>query len=100
MQGFLICSACGQTYAEFQKSGLLGCPVCYDAFAAQLGPLLKRLHGVCVHQAEDPESKSETLADLEAQLVDAVRREAYEEAGLIRDRILQMKAQSQDAHDV
>ncbi|HVE13778.1 MAG TPA: hypothetical protein VNI01_10325 [Elusimicrobiota bacterium] len=39
------CSACGRTWAEFQKYGLLGCPDCYDAFARPLEGVLRRVHG-------------------------------------------------------
>lgn len=38
------CPECGTTYPEFRQSGLLGCPECYKAFEAQLGPLLERAH--------------------------------------------------------
>lgn len=38
------CPSCGMTYAEFRQSGQLGCPGCYKAFEAQLGPLLERWH--------------------------------------------------------
>ena len=28
----LVCPRCGETYAEFQKSGKMGCAECYQAF--------------------------------------------------------------------
>ncbi|MFT5365427.1 MAG: protein arginine kinase activator [Candidatus Latescibacterota bacterium] len=86
----LICSQCGQTFAEFQKSGLLGCAGCYPAFASELTDIFKRLHGATQHCLVDV-PKQGTLADLEAQLRDAVSREAYEEARDIRDHILTIK---------
>lgn len=90
MNGSLVCSKCGQTFAEFQNGGLLGCAACYSAFASELVPILKRLHGTTQHGALEAFT-SQTLVQLEAQLQDAVKREAYEEASDIRDRILALK---------
>ena len=90
MGGSPICPQCGQTFAEFQKDSLLGCAGCYLAFAEGLAPVFKRLHGATRH-CSDQIPASGTLAELEAQLQDAVAREAYEEASDIRDRILTLK---------
>lgn len=38
------CPACGTTYGQFRHAGVLGCPLCYQAFEAQLSPLLQRAH--------------------------------------------------------
>ena len=102
MDGFLVCSSCGQTFAEFQKVGLLGCPACYAAFKQELGRVFKRLHGATAHTA-DPKPVVEvepvdTFDGLQKQLADAVLREDYESAGQIRDRIQKLKAQTD--HDV
>ncbi len=45
----VTCESCGLTLAHFRHGGLLGCPGCYDAFAAQLGPLLDRAHDGATH---------------------------------------------------
>lgn len=97
MTGFLVCPQCGQSFADFQKGGLLGCAGCYPAFATELIPVLKRLHGAIEHNSQLKPQHKISLADLEAQLQDAVAREAYEEASEIRDRILTLK---QTRHDV
>lgn len=96
MEGFLVCPSCGQTFAEFQKGGLLGCPACYVAFKQELGRVFKRLHGATTHTA-DSEPKVEpvdTLDGLQKKLADAVLREDYENAGQLRDRIEKLKAQT------
>lgn len=96
MDSFLVCSSCGHTFAEFQKVGLLGCPDCYRAFEHELGRVFKRLHGATHHTVDVVITKDqipETLSGLYEQLEDAVQREAYEEAGEIRDRIKKLKAQ-------
>jgi protein arginine kinase activator len=90
MDGSLVCGVCGQTFAEFQKCGLLGCPGCYPAFSSELKHIFKRLHGATQHRVSQMPD-GEILSLLEAQLRDAVAREAYEEASRIRDRILTLK---------
>ena len=96
MEGFLVCPSCGQTFAEFQKGGLLGCPACYTAFEQELGRVFKRLHGAPQHAVDLvlTESPVDTLDGLEVQLADAVRQEDYEQASLLRDRIEKLKAQN------
>lgn len=50
-----ICPSCSITYADFRQTGLLGCPECYRAFEAQLGPLLERAHeGAVNHSGKIP----------------------------------------------
>lgn len=92
MNGSPICPQCGQAFAEFQQSGLLGCAGCYPTFEKELVKIFKRLHGTTLHcVAVVPQT--ETRADLEKQLKDAVAREAYEDASAIRDRILASEKQ-------
>lgn len=49
------CPACGLAYAHFRQNSMLGCPHCYAAFEAQLGPLLERVHeGGTHHTGKQP----------------------------------------------
>ncbi len=94
-----VCPACGETFAEFQKGGLLGCASCYQAFEPELTRLLKQIHGVSRHRTDppdSPEAPEENMNFFEEQLRQAVAREAFEEAGLLRDRIAMLKAQNPD----
>ncbi len=43
------CPGCGLPFASFRQHGLLGCAICYTAFADQLGPLLDRAHDGATH---------------------------------------------------
>jgi len=93
------CPACGETFAEFQKNGLLGCASCYQAFEPELTRLLKQIHGVSRHRTDSPDSPEapeENLDLLEEQLRQAVVQEAFEEAVELRNRITMLKAQSTD----
>ena len=104
MEGFLVCSACGQSFAEFQKSGLFGCASCYEAFQPELDRLFKRIQGVCSHNAEAPTHAVDEVIDLEAleaKLRDAVSREDFEEAVVLRDQIRRLKQpESTNADDL
>jgi protein arginine kinase activator len=106
-----VCPSCGTTYMEFRQSGLLGCPDCYRAFEAQLGPLLERAHEGGAHHVgkvprrmlagapkvaggrrppEQPNPglvRANQLAALRKRLEEAVKAEQYEQAAKLRDEI-------------
>jgi protein arginine kinase activator len=84
---------CGIKFVEFRNTGRLGCPHDYQEFREELTPLLENIHGETAHRGKVPrrqpqnkETQSE-LMQLRKQLLQAVTREAYEEAARLRDRI-------------
>ena len=87
----LACAACGLTFAEFRQVGRLGCPGCYDAFARQLGPLLRRIHGSLTHTGKAPAGGNRlleqrtALRQKRAAMRAAVDREDFELAARLRD---------------
>lgn len=95
----LVCKECKVTYAEFRQSGLLGCPVCYTSFEAQLGPLLERAHdGVVEHYGKVPQkagggrrSAQSDLVRLRRELKAAIEQEDYENAARLRDHIKELE---------
>ncbi|MGN0806696.1 MAG: hypothetical protein ACI4MC_06615 [Candidatus Coproplasma sp.] len=44
-----ICPACGMSFSEFQRTGLLGCPSCYDVFREELMPYVAKIQGKTAH---------------------------------------------------
>lgn len=108
----LVCSACGMSFQDFGRAGLLGCAECYRVFADQLGHLLERAHEGATHhvgkiprralaasRGEDAretmddllgtiEERAERVTTLRHQLDDAVRAEQYELAAQVRDELL------------
>ncbi len=91
------CPQCGIKFAEFRSSGRLGCPHDYEAFRAELLPLLENIHGETRHIGKTPrrqpraqQIRAELLA-LRKQLQTAVSRENYEEAARIRDQIRRLE---------
>lgn len=110
----LACPACHLSFAEFRKTGLLGCAECYKAFEAKLAPLLERAHGGASHHVGKvprralgsgrpggsatarsaalaaASDRAQRLALLRKQLEDAVSAEQYERAAKIRDDLRRM----------
>ena len=89
----ITCPRCRMTLGKFIKTGRLGCPDCYQAFAAQLHPMLLQIHGRVQHAGRKP-LQSETdqrsryeQEELTRQLQLAVNAEDYEHAAEIRDRL-------------
>jgi protein arginine kinase activator len=88
------CGTCGITFAEFRQSGRLGCHRDYDHFDARLLPLLRKIHNDSVqHTGRVPSQigarleRDAKVAELRAELEQAVGREDYECAAGLRDRI-------------
>lgn len=87
------CKSCGLSLEEFRKRGRLGCSGCYEAFGAQIGELLERVHGARTHVGRVPGTSAQELerlqhmTDLQQRLEVAIRDEAYESAARLRDEI-------------
>ena len=49
-----VCPACKLRQADFKKTGRLGCPECYEAFAQELAPMLRAMHRRVQHVGKHP----------------------------------------------
>ena len=92
----LVCKNCGTTFEGFRKSGLFGCPQCYESFREKLDPVLRRVQGGTRHvgrtACKTAESKEQLMLkakieELRKNLTDVVKLEQYEEAARLRDEI-------------
>jgi len=87
------CPMCGISFSEFRKGGRLGCPYDYIAFEDDLLPLLLNIHGSDAHAGKHPRNPSGSperqlrLKQLKDEMKEAIEKELYEEAGILRDRI-------------
>jgi protein arginine kinase activator len=93
------CPICGFTLDQFRKEAVLGCPNDYEFFENALLPLIEKAHnGKTSHCGKIPsrmpqEAKEQIkLANLQQQLDVAVRKEDYEEAARLRDKIKQLES--------
>ena len=96
-KGSKICPVCGMSYAEFSRSGKLGCSECYSAFADGAERVLRQIHSSSVHSGKIP-SKSgaevkakRRLADLRKKLKEAVAGEDYEAAAKLHSEIKELE---------
>lgn len=93
------CPGCGMSVVDFRSKGRLGCPRCYDAFRAELLPLLQRIHEAQLHTGRlpavigtpPPPLDDRSLTDVRRRLEDAVRGERYEEAARLRDELRKLE---------
>ena len=89
----ITCPRGGETYAEFQKTGMLGCAECYAAFRRELTPLITRVQGRTQHAgrrppvSEEEQARETRMGALRAQMEAAVAEENFEEAARLRDEL-------------
>jgi len=94
------CGACGATLAQFEKTGLLGCPECYTYFEDEIKVLLRRIHGSNQHIGNRPRSRRATapvkkLPELQRELQQAVKDERFERAAELRNMIRDLESGAQ-----
>lgn len=94
------CKQCHMKFEDFQKSGRLGCGNCYEVFSVKLDPIIRRLHGNVTYQGKISNDLNSITADsseiheLQKHLKDAIRKEEYELAAKIRDKIKKLEEKS------
>ena len=101
----LKCPNCGMDFADFSRSGRIGCGVCYVVFNEKLEPILRRVHGTSFHTGKVPLKAGNTVRlrlkvkGLRQELDVSVQREDYESAAKIRDsiRLLELEMQAEGA---
>lgn len=99
----LSCSQCGTTFAQFRRSGTLGCPACYQAFDTHLSRLIERAQAGATHHCGKSPSNAGTSIDRQArisklmrELNSAVAAEQYERAAELRDALENLERSPSD----
>lgn len=87
-----VCPVCGMDYSEFERTGLLGCPSCYDVFNEQLLTYIERIQGKTVHVGKVNQNAREQditrlLFSLREKFESAVRERRYADAERINEKI-------------
>jgi protein arginine kinase activator len=92
------CPRCGTRAAEFRKRGRLGCAECFSTFQRDVRSMLSQMAGRTHHTGKVPRrdaSASPAAPAREAiagELRDALDREDYETAAVLRDRLRGLEA--------
>lgn len=94
----LECEKCGYTLDDYTKTGLFGCPECYNTFNESLDELFLKIHGKNRHVKLDKtkskdkiENKKYKIEELKEQIQQLIKEEKYEEAAVIRDKIKKLE---------
>lgn len=94
------CKCCGTRFSDIAESGKMGCSECYSAFRDKLTPYLQRVHGTTEHIGKRPNDNGSGLVavseisetdKLRAELLKAVKKEEFEKAAKLRDRIRELE---------
>ncbi len=100
------CLNCGLSYQDFKHFGRLGCSECYTNFRKYLMPLLKKVHGSTQHLGKTPckvavrSKKKPDLADLRLRLQEAIKKEEFEQAAQLRDKIREMEKREMEKDEI
>lgn len=92
-----ICPACGMRFADYERSGLLGCPSCYDVFNEELMTYIARIQGNTRHVGKEggvytsEHDYLRKLQILQSSLERALANNNYAEAGRINERMNELK---------
>jgi protein arginine kinase activator len=93
----VVCPQCGFTFDKFKKSGRLGCSECFVAFSKQIRVLMHKMFGTIQHRGKYPlklqayKMYMDDIQTLKIKLDEALNKEDYEEAAVLRDKIKQMQ---------
>jgi len=89
----LTCPECGHTARDFKKTGLFGCPSCYETFQEIIEPMLEGMHRGLNHSGKVPQKmlqrvgRRRELEKLRRNLDEAVSEERFEDAAKHRDAL-------------
>ena len=109
VKAVIQCERCGMTYDAFLQGEKFGCAQCYTSFGKQLEKSFRQLHGAVSHVGKKPIgflSQMDKIVNdlsevdiLSIRLQDAIEKEEFESAALLRDQIRALKAK-EESHNV
>jgi protein arginine kinase activator len=99
--GSIMCPSCQRTVEEFNKTKKLGCTECVKAFDRELRELVAKVGEPAQHVGKFPrrlrayKTYLVDIARLKRGLKEAVGREDYEKAAVLRDKIRELETLSE-----
>ena len=92
-----MCPVCSKTLDDLKRTGNAGCPECYKEFKKYIYSFLKTNAGSAEHKGKYPgrinifSQKMKRINNLQSLLNQAVKKEDFEEAAYLRDKIKLME---------
>lgn len=99
--GKTVCPDCGMSVFEIRKTGMAGCPKCYENLRDLLTEMTRSIHGDVKHvgrvpgRLQEKYNKDGKLDQLKSELKDAIASENFEKAAKLRDEIKKMESDKQ-----
>lgn len=98
-----VCPECGTALSDFRRTGLLGCPYCYNAFRDEVIAMLDKMQGGTYHagkvQSERSREKYEATHELaleheyvKAELERAMLNRDYKTAESLQKKLRELHA--------
>ena len=85
------CAVCGTTYADYERTGLLGCASCYDMFKDELIPSVLKIQGKTEHIGKRGGKQDVKQKNLQGRLEQALRDKRFGEADALNRQIAGIK---------
>lgn len=102
----LKCKKCGYMLDDYAKTGLFGCPECYNTFNKNLDKLFLKIHGKNRHIKNSNTIKrsknynnlslDEKISELKEDIKKKIEDEKYEEAAILRDKIKELENKKEE----
>lgn len=96
----VLCPQCGLTPEEFQKTGKMGCPECYNYYKEDMPALFKGCQeGATKHIGKQPKNyvPPVDIVALRIQMKNAIKQEKYEEAAQLKKQIAEFEKNAEEA---
>lgn len=90
------CNKCGTRLSDYYRTGMLGCPHCYEVFRSEIAKSLVRIQKDLKHAGKIP-----TLSSVDKELYSEYRRLlAEKEAAVLDSRFFDVKKLSDELIDL
>lgn len=99
----ITCPVCKTSLREFKSTHKLGCPNCYEAFRNEVKAVLNKIAPYPSHKLSKGSTSTksgtndvaEKIAELRAEMAQAVKEERYEDAGKLKKQIQKLEGKNE-----
>ena len=115
----IVCPTCNTSYDDFIKNSMFGCKDCFEVFNLLINDNIKQIHGNDTHVGKTPKNyhkndkilpksivtdsidnifnnEEKKIENLKHKLEDAIKKEDFAQAAILRDKIKTIKEDKED----